>query len=388
MARGNIEKRGENTWRIRVYLGTDPDGKQRYYRETVHGTKKAAQQRLTELLRELDTGGFVEPSRETFAEYLERWLRDYAEHAVRPSTLRGYAMMIRRHIAPALGHIPLAKIRPMDLQQYYADALRKGRQDGRGEALSPQTVLHHHRLIHRALEQAVRWGLVARNVADAVEPPRVSRAEQRTWTPEEARQFLEALKGHRLYALYATAIMTGMRRGELLGLQWDDVNLEAGWLSVRQALLEVEYRPRLMETKSRSSVRRVSIPPELVEILKAHRIAQAKERLAMGPMYEDHGLVFCQPNGRPLHPHNVSARQFPRLCEAAGVPRIRFHDLRHTHATWLLAAGVHPKVVAARLGHSSTNLTLDTYSHVIESVEREAGDVVGRLLFSRSPQAV
>ncbi len=386
MARGNIQKRGESSWRLRIYLGTGPDGKQKYYTETVHGTKKAAQQRLTELLRQLDTGGFVEPTKTTFGEFVERWLEDY--QGLRPNTRKSYEDALRVHIVPALSHIPLAKLRPTDLASYYSAALRAPRKDGKPGTLSSTTVAQHHRIIHRILETAVRWGLVARNVADAVEPPRKAEHRPEVWTPEEARRFMDAIADHRLHALYVTAIMTGMRRGELLALRWSNVNLDAGWLSVQEAVVMVDGRPQIREVKSKKSRRRIDLPPELVAVLRQHRARQARERLLMGPAYEDNDLVFCQPNGRMLWPNNVSERQFKALCKRAGVRPICFHELRHSHASFLLAAGVHPKVVSERLGHSTVSITLDIYSHILPTVQGEAAAAIEGMLTSRKPRAV
>ena len=384
MARGHVRKRG-NKWCAEIFIGIDENGKRkRIY--ISQDTKKAAEAEAAKIISEINAGGFIEPSNETFGDYLERWLESTSA-TVRPTTVRGYTSMIRKHFIPALGHIPLAKLRPIDLQQYYATALKKGRKDGRGTSLSPQTVLHHHRLIHRTLEQAVKWGLLARNVADAAEPPRVPEYNHQTWTADESNRFLRGIRDERLYALYATALMTGMRRGEVLGLPWENVDLDGAWISVRQALIEIKHQPVISELKSKSSKRRISIPDELVRSLRTHRKQQAEERLLFGPDYEDHGLVFCQPNGRLLHPHNISARKFHRLCKKAGVKQLRFHDMRHTHASLLLARGVHPKVVADRLGHSNVDLTLNTYSHVVESVERDVAKEVDGL-FSQEKEAL
>lgn len=384
MPRGNIEKRGENVWRIRIFLGTDADGKQLYHRETVRGTKKAAQTRLTELLRELDTGGYVEPTKLTLGEFLERWLRDYVKPKLKPTTASRYASITDQHLIPALGHIPLAKLRPADLQRYYAEAEKRGRLDGRGHSLSPATIRKHHVVIHRALEIAVKWGLVARNVADAVELPEIRREKFDVWTAEEVNTFLTAIADHRMMPLYATAIMTGMRRGELFGLRWSDVDLDEGWIYVRNTRVIVDGKVSEGDPKTEAGERRIAIADRLVSILRKHRAAMAKEKLLMGERYHDSGFVFCHYDGRPANPSNVTKRQFPELIKKAGVKRIRFHDLRHTHATLLLQAGVHPKVVSERLGHSSIRITMDTYSHVLPSVQREAADAFERLIAPKS----
>jgi integrase len=360
MARGSLQKRGADSWRIRIYLGIGPDGRQQYHSETVCGTKKQAQQRMTEVLREMDMGQYVAPARLTVAEYLEQWLRDYAKPQTRPTTYDGYEMVVRVHLAPALGDTRLDQLRPYHIQRYYADKV---------DQLSPTTVRQHHRILRKALDCGVKWGLLASNPADAVDPPRPQKAAIDVWTPEEMAQFLmtPAVRQHRLFALFAMALDTGMRRGELVGLRWVDVDMQERVIHVRRSIVSTTQGRIVQPPKSSSGVRAIRFSEALAGWLRKHSTSQAKERLVAGSTWTDHDLVFPQPNGKPLNAHNLSARLFPRLCEGAGVPRIRFHDMRHTHATRLLEAGVPLKAVQERLGHASGATTIDIYSHVLQA---------------------
>lgn len=269
----------------------------------------------------------------------------------------------------------LAKLSPLHLQAFYSDKLNEG--------LSRRTVQLLHAIVHKALECAVKWQLVGRNVADAVEAPRPERQEVRPLTEEEVSRFLAVAHAEdpRMYPFWLLAIHTGMRRGELLALTWEAVDLAKGTVEVRQSLTEAFGRLVMTQPKTAKGKRLIEITPPVVEALRRHRHEQRKERLAFGPDYEDHGLVFCQPNGKPLHPSTVTRWHFKRLLEKAGLPNVRFHDLRHTTATLLLKQGVHPKVVQERLGHANISITLDTYSHLVPGTQREAGAKLDAILF-------
>ncbi len=376
---GHIRKQGKNSWSVIICTGRDPaTGKYKYKWHTVNGTKKDAQAKLAELLHQMNTGAYVEPAKMTFGQYLDKWLADYVKGAVRPDTFKWYSMIVNRHLKPELGHIPLSRLSPLDLQGYYTRTLTGGRlvkvekADGEppeykrtGEPLAPAMVRGHHRTIHKALEQAVKWGLVGRNVADAVDPPEVEKKEMQILEQDQLLQFLEVAKASRNYVLYLTAIMTGMRLGEVTGLRWKDVDLSKKAISVRQILKRPGPNPVFAMPKTKKSARKVAISDILAEALRQHKIEQNKEKLLLGSGYEDFGLVFAIPNGHPVNPFNLSRREFKSLLKKAGLPNVRFHDLRHTHATVLFKQNVHPKIVSERLGHSSVGITLDTYSHVL-----------------------
>ncbi|MDA8144686.1 MAG: site-specific integrase, partial [Thermaerobacter sp.] len=247
-ARGSIRPQGEHTWRVEVRRGRDPvTGKLLRTSVTVEGSRRDAERELTRILRELDTGAFVDPARETFGEFLERWLRDYAAHNVRSKTLELYGILVRRHVAPALGSLPLPKVAPAKIQEFYSRKLEEG--------LSAQTVRHMHTVIRESLGHAVKWGLLARNPAEAVMPPRVRRRELTVWSLPEARRFLAAAESSPHYPVFLLAIFCGLRRGEVLGLKWSDIDWDAGLLMVRRQLALVGGRPTVQELKTAKSRR-------------------------------------------------------------------------------------------------------------------------------------
>lgn len=377
---GHIRQRGKHSWAVVLDLGRDSLGKRRQKWHTVHGTKKDAQRRLTELLHQFNTGTYVEPTKLTLGDYLERWLTDYAEPNVAAKTFERYCEIVRKHLVPNLGRFVLAKIHPLHIQDYYSRASRSGRRDGKG-GLSAQTVLHHHRLLRGALKQAVRWQLLARNPADAVEPPRPRRHEMRALDEAETAVLLKAARETDLYLPILLAVTTGLRRGEILGLRWRDVDQKGGTIAVRRSLEQTSSGLSFKEPKSARSRRLVALPKITLEALRSHRSLQAQLRLKLGPAYHDDDLVCAMPDGRPWLPSSLT-HSFIRLARAAGLHQLRFHDLRHSHATQLLRHGVHPKVVSERLGHSTVGITLDVYSHVLPSMQEEAAKRVDEAMRS------
>lgn len=296
--------------------------------------------------------------------------------------LYSYETIVRRHIVPALGKLPLQKLQPMHLQSLYSQKLQGGRADGKPGGLSPRTVRYIHSVIFEALKHAVKWQIVPRNVAEAVEPPRPARQEMQVLTEDQVRKFLATVQDDRFYAAYLLAITTGMRRGEILGLRWQDVDLKQGVVSINQILVRTSSHGLVFQApKTDRSRRTIAISPTVVQALRQQKKRQAEEKLIFGPDYTDTGLVFTMPEGHCVEPRNLT-RQFELRLKKAGLPRVRFHDLRHTHATLLLQKEVHPKVVAERLGHSNINITLDTYSHVIPGMQREAARKIDEALFS------
>ncbi len=378
--RGHIRRRG-NKWAVIVDVGLDQNGRRKQRWHSGFDTKRDASRALTEILGRLQTGAYVEPNKQTLATFLQEWL-DAVEVTLRPSTWASYRLNVEHYIVPALGAIPLQNLTVAKLNAFYADLLSSGktRQDG---GLSPRSVRYVHTIIRKALHEAVRWNRLARNVADQAVPPRQATPEMRTWSAEELRAFLERVRDDRLYAAWLLAATTGLRRGELLGLRWRDLDLENGRLSVTQALLSVRNRLSFSPPKTAKSRRSVALDPRTVAALQAHRAHQNEERLALGG-WPDHDLVFTREDGKPVHPDTFSRDRFKQHVRAADLPLIRFHDLRHTHATLALQAGVHPKVVSERLGHSSVAITLDTYSHVVPAMEEEAAEKVAAVVFGGS----
>ncbi|MCE7927202.1 MAG: site-specific integrase [Chloroflexi bacterium CFX7] len=310
----------------------------------------------------------------TTGAFLDQWLRDSAAPALRPRTHESYAMIVRVHLKPAIGHIPLLKLSPADVQAYMASK--------RADGLSARTTQYHHSVLRRALHIAEAWGAVPRNVARLATPPRVERGEVSPFTPEQARSFLQAVRGDRLAALYTVAIVMGLRQGELLGLRWDDVDFERTALSIRHTLQKVGGEFQLAETKTAKSRRTLAMPAPVVAALRSHRSRQAEERLWLGPAWQGEamGLVFTDEAGDPMSDSRLR-KAFARIVKEAGLPKQRFHDLRHAAATYMLTQGVPLRVAMEVLGHSQIHVTANTYSHVMPELKREAAERVGGLLF-------
>jgi integrase len=294
-------------------------------------------------------------------------------HSVKPSTLSRYEIFVRLHAIPAFGDLRLGALSPGDLERLYATKIRDG--------AAPVSVVHLHSALHRALGHAQRRGLVEINVARLVDAPKPERREMQSLSPEQTRRFLDVIRGDRLEALYVLAITTGMRQGELHALRWRDVDLEGGSLRVTSSIQYVRGQGlRLSSPKTRRSRRQVMLSKVAVEALTLRREVQLQERARQGEKWQDGDFVFTSRNGQPIYATNVVNRWFPKLLRAAGLPRIRFHDLRHTAATLLLGQGVHPKIVSEMLGHTSIGITLDLYSHATPTIQKEATAAFDRLL--------
>ncbi len=344
-------------------------------------TRSDAAAFLNVTLSNLQAGVQTVPSRITVGEYLtERWL-PAAKTWLRPSTYDAYRRNIELHILPELGSVRLQGLTVDQLDAFYAKKLASGhRAAPRG--LSPKTVRHLHTILHRALKDAVRKGLVVRNVADAADPPRLARhdADLRIWTAEELGNFLAGMAGDRLATAFLLAASTGMRRGEVLGLRWLDVDLIARRLAVRQTVVSVAYKVMLGAPKTAKGRRSIALDTHTVAALALHRDRQLKEKSVVGWAYRDQDLVFAREDGDPIHPDFFS-QSFDRAVRRLGLPRIRLHDLRHTHASLGLAAGIAPKIMSERLGHATVAFTQDVYTHSIPPMEDAAADRLGRLIF-------
>ena len=340
---GDVFPRKNKAGKITSYRGAyaGPDGKRRY----VSGkTKEEARRNLRRARGDAERGVVSDGGNVKLSGYLARWLNESVRGSVKPITHQSYEMLVDKHIIPALGNVRLSKLTPAHLQGFYRLQLDAG--------LSPRTVQYLHVVLHRALKQALRWALVTRNVAEAVDPPQVPKKEITPLSPKQARAFLEAASGDRLEALYVLAIHTGMRQGELFSLRWEDVDLDAGVLRVRG-------------TKSARSRRTVTLSETAQEALREHLTRQLGEIDHVGSLWQENGLVFASQIGTPLNRHNLTQRSFRPLLANADLPQIRFHDLRHTCATILLSKGVHAKFVQELLGHATIAITLDIYSHVL-----------------------
>jgi integrase len=374
---GQIVKKSENTWLIRIFQGRDAQGKRRYYNKTIHGTKKDAQKWLTAALRDRDIGIFIEPSRETLNEYLDRWLKTAAKPRLREHTFRSYKEWLERYIREPLGDRRMGELRAPCIQAVYAAMLERG--------LQPRTIQYTHSILTSALKQAVKWGIIARNPCDLVELPRRKRNEMKAFSPAEAARFLTAAAEDKHGIVFAFALATGMRVSEYLALQWKDIDLQKGAATVQRALVWKSGGGwYFAEPKTPKSRRTVPLPPSLVGQLAAHRRAQAEHRLKLGCRYENHDLVFATDKGTPIYHRHLFRRHFLKVLERAGLNGYRVYDLRHSCATLLLATGENPKVVSERLGHSSIVMTLDIYSHVLPDMQQAATEKLEALLFRQA----
>lgn len=369
--KGYVAQKG-NRWYAVIYDGLDPvTGRERRSWHPAGYDRTEAERLARRLAAEVN--GRDDTLRSlTFGAYLtERWL-PAKRLALKISTWDGYRRKVERHILPTLGRVGLRRLRPAHLEALYDRLLHPT--DGR-KALAPKTVLELHVIIRGALADAVRKGLVSRNVALVASAPKlrsIPKVEQRAWSAEELQAFLRAASGHRLFAAFWLAANTGVRRSELLGLKWADVDFEAGTMSVNRGVVAVAYEVHESRGKTRNSRRRIDLDPTTVEVLRAWRAWQHAERAALGlpvPCW-----VFSDRDGRPIHPHALS-QAFERLVARADVPTIRLHDLRHTHATLLIKAGVPVKVVSERLGHASPGFTIDTYQHVLPGMQADAARI-------------
>jgi integrase len=353
---GSIYRTKTGLWRGSYWVPTAEGLKRRY----VSGkTRKECAQKLTKATADRDGGLIFDAGDLTVGKYLNRWLSDSIRGTVRVSTYERHEGIVRTHLKPALGRIKLKNLTPAHVRSLHREKLDAG--------LAPATVRKIHSTLHKALSQAVSDGLVPRNPA-AVKAPRPAPEEMRPLSAGETHKFLDTARANRFEALYILAVTTGLRRGELLGLRWEDADLENGVLRVARALVREGGRYRSGETKTKRGRRSIRLTPRAVNALSAHRKKQLEERMRLAGLYEDQDLIFATQKGTPINPENLVKRSFKPLLERAGLPEIRFHDLRHTCATLLLGSGVHPKLVQELLGHATIAMTLDTYSHFLPSM--------------------
>ena len=375
---GRVVETSPGRWQVTVELGRDPvTHRRRRRRFTVRGTRRDAQRALTDAMAIRDRGIDLNPSGVSLGDYLDRWLDEHVRLTVKASTLGRYRQMARR-LKPFLGELALRDLRPPHIQGAYAHLLSDG--------LAARTVLHHHRLLKQALKQAVRWGLIAINPADAVTPPRAQRREMRTLSPEDLALVEAAAPDDEFRGLIRVAVTTGLRLGELLGLQWRDIDFEGGRMLIQRTASYQDRQTTLGPLKSGKSHRPVALSQGTLTVLREQRARQRAHRLEIGPAYRDADLVFPAADGTVQPPYRISGR-FRDLVARVGLEGIRFHDLRHTMATLALGAGVHVKVVSERLGHSTTQITLDTYSHVSPDMQRAAAEALDSALQQRREPA-
>lgn len=390
--KGYLKERSPGCWRLGVYVGRDDSGKKRWAWKSVRGSRRKAQGELNAMLAAAGERRLMPSSGLTVEGFLEKWLSDYAKHAVSAGTHRRYTHRINGMIVPAIGHRRLDQLKPMHVQAAYARWLESGRRPRpqkkpeksvhnmdkkiRPPGLSPQTVLHAHRLLHVAFKTAVRWQLIPFNPIDAVTPPKVAPAERHVPDEASTMAFIGSLAGTRLQMPVLLAATAGLRRSEIVGLNWSDVDLAAGTLSVNRALERVGGADRVKPTKSKRSRRQIPLPKLTIAALKSLKASIADWKEFLGGSYFASERVCVHENGHPWTLDGLSSS----YRKAAHKRRFAasFHGLRHAHATWLVKAGVHPRIVAERLGHSSTTLTMDTYSHVLPGMQKAAVVILDR----------
>lgn len=362
---GTVYARKNKDGKITSYLGSyfTPDGKRRYVSAK---TKTACREKLRRIMSEVDQGFVFDAGKQTVGEYMVRWLEDFAKADLAPRTYHNYNLQLREHIIPAFGTMKLSKLDTPNVQALYSAKLRNG--------LKSSSVRYIHAVLHRALSKAVDLRLIARNPAASADPPKVRQEEITPLDTDHTHILLDSAHGDKYEALYVLALTCGLRMGESLGLRWSDIDLDSGTLRVNRQLQRIRGGGGLQFSEPKNASRRtIDLPQRALEALRSHRKRQLEEK-SRASSYEDSDLVFATGKGTPLDAQNIVNRHFKPLLKRAGLPNIRWHDLRHTCATLLLGRGVHPKLVQHLLGHASITMTLDRYSHWIPSMGRHAAD--------------
>ena len=367
---GTICLRADGRWTSVITTGIGLDGRRK--RKAFYGkTRKEVADKMAQAIQDMKLGLVVDPKRISLGDFLGQWLEESVRQTVRCTTYENYSTLVRVHIVPALGTTQLQKLTPLQVQRFLNQKLASG--------LSTRSVQYLLVLLRRVLRLAVKWQMVQKNVALDVDPPRVTHREVTPLTVEQARRFLESVRGDKLEALYITAVALGLRRGEVLALRWEDLDFGGGTLSVRGSLQRAGGKLQILETKTDKSRRSVVMPQIVASALKSHRVRQLEHRLAVGQKWTEQGLVFPNFYGGLNCPRRLN-RQFDEALMKAGLPKVRFHDLRHGAATMLLSQGVAVKTISEVLGHSNTRMTLDVYSHVLGTMRQEAADRMDTLL--------
>ena len=368
--KGHIRKRSKDSWQITIDAGREASGKRRQVFETVKGPKREAQARMAQLLVDLESGSYIKARKDlTVASYLREWLDGYVAVNCAPRTQESYRFLVESHIIPSLGNVRLMDLEPRQLQALYA---RK-----RAGGLGTRTVRYIYSLMSQALTHAVKQGVLSRNVAQATDPPRLEHKGINVLAREDVERFFEVAKDSPYHALFYVLLHTGMRRGEALALRWRhvDFGIESlgvqAYISVSESLSKVAGKVLIKEPKTASGKRRIALPPSCALVLRQHHAEQKELRQSLEGTLSDADFVFSRPEGGSLDPSTVS-KAFTGVVQKTGLPSMSLHDLRHSHATMLLQAGTHPKIVSERLGHSSVRVTLDTYSHYVGGLQEQA----------------
>ncbi|UOQ43777.1 tyrosine-type recombinase/integrase [Halobacillus salinarum] len=369
--KGSVKKDG-STWYYVVSLGKKPNGRLNQKKKRGFKTKREATQALNEVIAQYNKGLYIEPSKMLYKEFLTLWLDDKKMN-VQTSTFESYRLLVDVHISPFLGHIGLSKLNPMMINNFYSFLSNE-------KGLSGTTIQRIHTLVKDSLKKTVEWELLIKNPTENIKRPKASKNEVTVWTIDQVHKFLNVAESDPLFMAFHLAIATGMRQGEILGVRWTDLDWDKKLIMIRQTLSH-DGKELKSGAKSKSGKRTITLPDETIHLLKKHKGKMDNSRSLIEDIYNDHNLIVCTELGSPINPSNLT-RTFKRLTDKANLNKIRFHDLRHTHATILLLQNVNPKVVSERLGHSDVRLTLDTYSHLLPNMQREAADKIHEALFN------
>jgi integrase len=380
--KGHIRERSPGHWSI-ILDAPDNDGKRRRKWHSFKGTKRQAQIECSRLITAMKGGTYLEPSKTTLAVYLDHWLAHIKSQVTAKSHER-YSGLVNQNIKPALGAVLLTKLRPVQISDAYTKAITSGRRDGKDGGLAPRTVGHIHRVLKQALGQAVKWELLTRNPADAVDPPKVDWKPMQTYDIPQTAELIEAVRDTPMFIPALLAVLCGLRRGEICALRWRNVDLAASQISVVESLEQTKTGLRFKSPKSGKG-RTVALSATMVEELRTYRVRRAQELLRLGIGLSDDDLVIAHEDGSIVQPIYIS-QHWARTIRKTPLAHLRFHDLRHAHATHMLANGIHPKVASERLGHSRVGITLDLYSHVMPGMQEDAAAMVDTALKSAIQQ--
>lgn len=370
--KGHIRERSPGRWAIVIDVPDPITGKRRRKWHSFQGTKREAQVESARLISEVKGGVYLEPDKTTMSAFFDRWL-EHEKQNVSPKTLERYTDLAKKNLSPLIGSVTLARLKTERIDAALTQALESGRRDGKG-GLAPRTVHHMRRVLVKALNQALAWDLIKKNPAMATRPPKIERTAMLAYDVKQTAELLEALRSTRLFISVVMAVMCGLRRGEIIALRWRHIDLQNGVVSVRESAEQTADGVRYKEPKS-GKARTVALSSTVLVELRRHRAKQAEELLKLGKKPEPDSFVIAQADGSPLQPRSLT-HEWVRIVAKTSLPRIRFHDLRHTHASQLLSAGVHPKIASERLGHSTIGITLDLYSHVMPGMQANAAEQV------------
>lgn len=382
--KGHIRERSPGRWAIVLDVPDPQTGQRRRKWHSFQGNKRAAQVECARLIAELDGGQYIEPAKTTVREYFERWLK-HEKANVSPKTHSRYEELLMKNVAPVLGSVTLNKLTASKIDAAWSQLLESGRRNGKG-GLSPRTVHHCRRVMLTAMEQAVKWDLLKKNPVSITRPPKVERAKMEAYGAAQTGEMLSALKDTRMHIPALLAALCGLRRGEILALRWHHIDFVSAVMAVRESAEQVGTEVRYKTPKS-GKARTVALSSSVIEELRRHRVAQAEEQLKLGIRPDADAFVVAQIDGKPIKPNSLT-HEWTRQIAKTALPQIRFHDLRHSHATQLLAAGVHPKIASERLGHSTIGITLDLYSHVMPGMQANAAEQVDAAIKAAKKPAI